>query len=210
MRFVSLGATGLLLAALLLVGGCAGLPAPSSKPATSPTPGKPAQPHRERFADPALANEYQQALSAMRAGDTTRARALLEAIVEQEPGLAGPQLNLGILLLDAGDYAAAEERLRKAAEIAPKSAIAQTQLGLALRHLGRFQEAETAYLAALASDPEYPLAHRNLGILYDLYLQQPEKALPHYQRYRELSAEAADEVGRWIAELQQRLKKGTN
>jgi hypothetical protein len=40
--------------------------------------------------------------------------------------------------------------------------------------------------------------------LYDLYLQDTEKALQHYRRYQELTPSEAGTVTKWIADLQQR------
>lgn len=167
------------------------------------------QAKREVFRDPELAADYQQVLAAMRAGNDAQAKATLQSLTESDQTLAGPYINLGILLLKEDDYKGAETAFDKAIEANPKSAIAYNQLGLSLRQQGRFKEAEAAYQAALGTNPDYPLAHRNIGILYDLYLQQPQKALPHYQRYLELSSQSGDEVGRWIAELERRLKTGT-
>jgi len=205
MRFVSL-----LTITTLLLGGCISLPTQTEDnaagPATARAGDKPAL--HESFDDAATARAYQAALASMRRGEMAAARTQMEQVIEQSPSLAGPRVNLGILLLNTGDYPAAEATLHKAVEIAPKSAIAQAELALALRHLGRFREAEAAYLAALANDPDYALAHRNVGILYDLYLQQPQQALSHYQRYRELDPGVADEVGSWIADVQNRLQQG--
>lgn len=205
MRFASLlTITGLLL------GGCVSLPTQTgedaNRSATARTDDKPAL--HESFGDSATAKTYQEALASMRRGEMAAARTQLEQVIDQSPSLAGPRVNLGILLLNTGDYPAAEATLRKAVETAPKSAIAQAELALALRHLGRLREAEAAYLAALAIDPDYALAHRNLGVLYDLYLQQPQQTLRHYQRYRELDPGVAHVVDRWIADVQNRLKQG--
>ena len=53
-------------------------------------------------------------------------------------------------------------------------------------------------------DPNYAYAHLNIAILYDLYVSEPERALSHYQRYRELEPKEAATVTKWIADLQQR------
>lgn len=200
--------TSLLLAAALMLSGCVSVPTISSETA-SPAESSPArEAMHATFRDTELAADYQQALTAMRAGNDELAKSRLEALTETEQPPAGPFINLGILLLKENDSQGAEAAFRKATEANSGNAVAHSQLGLALRQLGRFKEAEAAYQAALRTNPDYPLAHRNLGILYDLYLQQPGKALPHYRRYRELMAQPDDEVTRWIAELERRLKKG--
>ncbi|MGH8263721.1 MAG: hypothetical protein ACRET4_09590, partial [Steroidobacteraceae bacterium] len=47
-------------------------------------------------------------------------------------------------------------------------------------------------------------ALRNLGVLYDLYLQMPGKALPLYQKYQELSGGADKQVAEWIKDVSRR------
>ena len=73
-----------------------------------------------------------------------------------------------------------------------------------LRHEGEFPAAEQAYLAALASDADHPATHRNLGILYDLYLGVPGRALHHYVRFQTLTGGSERSVGGWIADLERR------
>lgn len=205
--------TSLLILCALLLSGCvrfelkqdAGTAAPS-KQAKVVDDAKQIDPWIAK--DPALIAEYQKALAAMRAGEFDQAKAQLQPITKALPGLTGPQVNLGILLLKEQDYQGAEQTFRAALEYQPDHAAALNQLGLALRHQGRFKEAEQAYQAALQHRPDYPLAHRNIGILYDLYLQQADKALPHYRRSQSLSAEPDKALTGWIAELEQRLKTG--
>ncbi len=77
-------------------------------------------------------------------------------------------------------------------------------LGLVYRRTGRFPDAEKSYQAAIAADPTYAGAYRNLGVLYDLYLQSPERALPVYQKYQELSGGADKQVAEWIKDVTRR------
>jgi len=79
------------------------------------------------------------------------------------------------------------------------------QLGIAYRKAGRFADARAAYERAIAADPALADAECNLGILLDLYLDDPAAALPHYERYQALAAEADPKVTAWVAELRARL-----
>ena len=45
----------------------------------------------------------------------------------------------------------------------------------------------------------------NLGVLCDLYLQQPERALEAYERYLALAATPDEKVNGWVTELKKRL-----
>ena len=132
------------------------------------------------------------------------AKKRLQQLTKEKPTLAGPQINLGILLLAEEDLEGAESAFRSALQHNPKHAVAHNQLGRLLRRQGRFPAARDAYEAALLSDPDYTLAHRNIGILYDLYLGQPALALEHYKKYQHLTAEPDPNVDRWLVDLQRR------
>ena len=76
-------------------------------------------------------------------------------------------------------------------------------MGIAWRLSGEFTKARDAYDHALAIDPDYANAVLNLGVLDDLYLGAPERALPSFERYQQLTNEDKP-VTSWIAELRQR------
>ena len=200
--------TLLLMLSSLLLGACSGTP-PRVDEQFTVIPGQqaPSQQTAVTPPDPATLTAYQNALQAMRSGNKAQAKARLQGLIEQQPGLAGPYINLGILLQAENDLARAEAAFRSALEQNPHNAIAYNQLGLLLRQQGRFPEAQDAYQAALLKDPNYPLAHCNIGILYDLYLRQPGKALEHYQRCQDLMGQPNPEIKLWIADLQQRIHK---
>jgi len=182
----------LILAALglSLVAGCA---------STGPGPEQSAS-----AADPAAQRRYQQALDAIREGDVEKAEAMLESLILDYPDLDGPRLNLAILF--AADSREPEARALVDEVLAhdPDDAVAWNQLGILERRAGEFNAAAEAYGRALELSPNYGLAHRNLGVLLDLYMGQPDKALVHYERYLELDG-PDPEVERWVTELEMRL-----
>jgi TolA-binding protein len=97
-----------------------------------------------------------------------------------------------------------EQLLLTAAQRSPPSAAAWNELGVTRRQRGNFKEALAAYEQALQIDPAFAPAHRNQGVLLDLYLGDSQRALPEFERYKELSGEDKPVSG-WIAELKQRL-----
>ena len=76
------------------------------------------------------------------------------------------------------------------------------------RKQGRFTDARHMLEQAIVSDPYYALAYYNLGILYELYLQEPEKALENYQLYLDLMKQGDKQVEQWVSLLQRQIKAG--
>jgi tetratricopeptide (TPR) repeat protein len=150
------------------------------------------------------AQEYAQALQLMKSGRDTDAELEFKQLVVGYPQFAGPQLNLGLLYLHDSRFPEAEAAFRAALVLKPSSAITGNELGITLRKLGKFEEAEAAYQHAVAAEPDYAPAHLNLGILYDLYLAQPQKALDEYERYVAIVGENKQVAG-WMVELRKRV-----
>lgn len=147
---------------------------------------------------------FEQAVAVMAAGDPTEAELRLEEFILQYPDYPGAHVNLAILHAARQDDAATESCVTRALELDPAHPVALNQLGMLRRRQGRFEDAEAAYLKAVTADPEYALAHYNLGVLYELYLQQLESALQHFERYQELSGED-EQVAKWIVDLRRRV-----
>jgi cellulose synthase operon protein C len=91
----------------------------------------------------------------------------------------------------------------------PRSATVLNQMGVVHRQQGRFDEARKAYEQAIAAAPNNAAPQLNLAILFDLYLGEPAKALPLYQRCLELLPAEATQINRWLAELKARKPAGT-
>ena len=107
--------------------------------------------------------------------------------------------------LQAGRDEEARQILEAALALDPDNASGLNRLGIAERRLGRFAEARAAYERAIAADPAYAEPERNLGLLLDLYLGDPSRAVAHYERYRSLVGDADTEVATWLVELKTRL-----
>jgi tetratricopeptide (TPR) repeat protein len=98
----------------------------------------------------------------------------------------------------------AESAFKTALELKPADAVAGNELGIVERKLGKFAEAEAAYQRTIAAEPNYAPAHLNLGVLYDLYLAEPQKALGEFERYIEIAGENKQVAG-WVVELRKRV-----
>ena len=154
---------------------------------------------------PATQRAYDDALALMRAGHLADAERGFRALTQSNPELAGPHANLGLIARSAGRLPEAVSELEKATTLAPGHAVAWDQLGLTYRQAGEFAKARDAYEHALAINPDYATAVLNLGVLDDLYLAEPAKALELYTRYLALVPGGDPAVSKWQADVRRRV-----
>lgn len=161
---------------------------------------------KDASVDGATQRQFNDAVGLMKAGQYQQAIPKLEGLTQSRPDLAGPWTNLGIAQARVGRTDDAINALKKAVEADPAAPAAHTELGMAYRAAGEFESARKAYLEAIRIDPGDADAHRNLGILFELYLQKPDRALSHYRQYQALQAVEDAEVGKWILDLERRVQ----
>lgn len=187
----------LVIAALLALGGCQSLSVPGF--------GGDAEP---REIPAATRAQFETALAAQREGNWSEAERLHAQLLEENPRLSGPALNLALIYAQTQRPQQADEYFQRALKINPDNPVAGVQYGVWLREQGRLAEAETVYLQTIARDADCADAHLNLAILYDIYLGRLPEALEHYQRYAALKGDEQGPVPGWITDLQRRLQKG--
>ena len=192
-------AAACVIAALLLAGCSNTAPdnAQQTALATQQTPQAPTL-------DPQVVAEFEFGLQAMRDGNDQRAEEIFRALTEAHPQYTGPFVNLGILQQKNGDAENAEKAFKHALSINDRNAEIYNQLAILYRDQGRFDLARQTYETGLNVMPDYPNIIRNLGILHDIYLNQPEKALQYYLRYQELVPDDR-QVQLWTTDLQRRV-----
>ncbi len=152
---------------------------------------------------------YAQAIAAVKAGHDKQAIQLFTGLTRDYPDFAASFTNLGLLYLKQEKLTEAEHAFNQAITINPADAVAYNHLGVVLRQRGQFNEARQAYEHALRINAGYASAHLNLGILNDIYLQNLETALQHYQRYQALTGETDQQVAKWIVDLERRVGSAT-
>jgi tetratricopeptide (TPR) repeat protein len=187
-------------------------PAPKTEPAKASgkksdaknVAAEPAVPAGPPPIPPEATQQFERALTLLGGGDLAPAAKEFQHLSETYPDYSGPLTNLGIVYQRMGKLPDAEKALKSATERGEPSAAAFNQLGIVYRKLGRFKEADEAYTRALQIDPGYALAHLNLGVLCDMYLQQPQRALAEFERYLELTPNPDARVPAWVKELQGR------
>ena len=150
--------------------------------------------------------DFDRAVGFMKAGNVAEAELEFKQVALQFPQLSAPYVNLGILYRKAGHLEQSEDALKTAVERNDGSAVAWTELGATQSLRGEFPNAAASYEKAIADDPNFAPAYRNLGVVSDLYLGDPERALTAFERYKELTGEEKPVSG-WIAELRARTGK---
>ncbi len=150
---------------------------------------------------------YDLAISTAKAGQTHESIDFFRQLIAIDNEYKHAHTNLGLLLFQQKEYKPAQSEFLTAIEQDKQDAIAYNHLAIIERQQGLFEPAKQHYLQALEINPEYANAHLNLGILLDIYLQQWNDALAHYQKYQELTGAKNESVEKWIVDLQRRIDK---
>jgi tetratricopeptide (TPR) repeat protein len=138
--------------------------------------------------------------------DFPRAEAKLRNFVLKYPEFAGAWANLGVVYSQTGRLDQAEKALQKAIELDSSIAPVYVRLAFVYRNQGKIQDAVEAYEKSLEKNPQYASAHYNLALLYDLYLQEPDKALQHLQRYIALTDTKEKDTQAWLKQMEKAVK----
>ena len=151
-----------------------------------------------------LLNDYQRAVTLMKANQLDDAYTLFEELQTKVPQLAGPALNQALIQIQKQNYKEADVLLQKAIAANGKNPFAYNLQGFVYRQLGQFSKSRAAYEQALSLSPNYAKAHFNLGVLADLYLQDLPLALKHYEAYQGTQTTPDTTVAKWVIDLQKR------
>lgn len=166
--------------------------------------------------------QYLRALDAIEQQQWQQATTQLNAIIKDNSAINTPEIMLAWILWQQNNRDAAAKRLEQIIQKPLYRSDAYNYLAIIYREQGRFSESESVYKNALSSWPENPTLHKNLGILYDLYLDQPQDALKHYElALTQLNADVSEnnneasaskqqersskQLSFWIKEIQRRL-----
>jgi Flp pilus assembly protein TadD len=174
----------------------------AAQPGAAPT--VEASPKVEKVISVELQRQFANAVNAMKAGRTEEAQIGFLQVVQADPELSGPHVNLGAIYLASNKLPEALKELEKATQINPKQATAFNLLGVTYRQLGQFEKARAAYESAISSDPNYANATLNLGVLHDLFLNDAARAAELYTRYLALTPAGDAVVSKWLAEIKSR------
>ncbi|MAX54026.1 MAG: hypothetical protein CL537_00665 [Alcanivoracaceae bacterium] len=166
-------------------------------------PPVPHDPKVEKVAQQAM-GEYARALQTRMAGNDQQALVMFQSLAERYPQLSGPRLNVALIYMQQEDWGKADKAFRDCLAVNDSNPYCHNGLGLALREQGKFDDSRMHYQRALALDPKYARAHFNLAVLGELYLQDLNLALTHFQAYQDLQKQPDTNVANWIVDLQNR------
>jgi tetratricopeptide (TPR) repeat protein len=154
--------------------------------------------------DEATRRDFDHAVALLKDREYDRAIGLLEKVIKQSPGVTAPYIDIAIACEHINKLKQAETYLKAALKLFPDHPVVCNEYGLLYRKTGRFAEARAIYAKAIARFPDFYPLQRNLGILCDLYLNDPECALKHYEIYSKAKPDDK-QVKLWIADLHVRL-----
>lgn len=152
--------------------------------------------------------KFDLSLKHIRAKRYKKAEKILRALADKYPDAGGPWANLGIIEVNRKNDKKAESYFLEALKRSPRLVQARNHLAVLYRKQGKFDEARQMLEAAIAADPYYQNAYYNLGILYEIYLQLPQKALENYKLYLDLKEDGDKQVEQWVGLLKRELKAG--
>lgn len=195
----------LLCVGLLLLAACSSTPQPAPQPQVEPAQAEPAaaaQPEPVDFNQ----RVYADAVAALKQGDPEEALELLLTVSQDAPDKPYVFTNLGLAYFRLGRIDEAEQAFEQAIKRNGDDAVAYNHLGILLRQKGQFKEALKRYQRAISIRRDYAPAHLNLGILFDIYLQDLDRALQQYELYQDLTSGENEQVAGWIVDIKRRLK----
>tara|TARA_B100001059_G_C17791927_1_gene560682 strand:+ start:1047 stop:1775 length:729 start_codon:yes stop_codon:yes gene_type:complete len=148
-----------------------------------------------------------EAKTAWRNKDANTAKQKLNVIIKNDKALSGPWMMLGDIALAEEDYEQALKHYQQGLTVNPNNINGYTALATVQRLQGKYSHAQNTLAKALALWPDFPEAHYNLSILFDVYLNQAQKAKQHLEAYILLSGED-EESQQWLQQLNERLAAG--
>lgn len=144
-----------------------------------------------------------EAKTALRNGDNETAKQKLNVIIRNDKELSGPWMVLGDIAGDEKKYQLAQQHYQQGLLINPNNINGYTALARVQRLQGEYHKAQNTLAKALALWSDFPEAHYNLSILFDVFLNQTNKAKNHLDAY--ILLEGSDEENQqWLQQLNER------
>ena len=152
--------------------------------------------------------EYKKALSLLNKGKTDAAKEIFQQFSDERPELAGPHANLAIIALKNNEPEKALELVKISLSKNPKFPQALNLIAYLEQVSGDIKSAEKHFKEAIANKENYAVAHYNIALLYDIYLQDIDSAIPHYERYMKLINNEDKKTADWLEQIKRRQTNG--
>lgn len=152
--------------------------------------------------------KYQHAVALLKNGKLTAAKEIFLEFNSDRPELAGPYANLAIIALKNNKPEKALDLVKTSLTKNPKMAEALNLLAYLEQISGDIKSAEKHYKEAIANKNDYAIAHYNIALLYDIYLQDIESAIPHYERYMSLINNKDKSTADWLEQIKRSKDNG--
>lgn len=153
-------------------------------------------------------SEYKKALTLLNHDKLDAAKEIFQQFKSDRPELAGPYANLAIIALKNNEPEKALKLVKLALTKNPNLAQALNLLAYLEQVSGEINSAEKHYKEAIKNKNNYAIAHYNIALLYDVYLQDIESAIPHYERYMELINNEDKNTADWLEQIKRTKGKG--
>ena len=151
--------------------------------------------------------QFKQATILLNRDKIKEAKEIFLSLTNERPDLAGPYSNLAIIALKENEPNKAIELVHLALNKNPNSPQALNMMAYLEQIKGDIKSAEKYYKQAIENDDSYSLAHYNLALLYDVYLQDIESAIPYYERYMKLINNEDKNTADWLEQIKRSKEK---
>lgn len=151
---------------------------------------------------------YRTGITALYNDELSSARHIFTGFIRQHPDLAGAYSNLALIEYKQEKFEEAIKLTDKAISLNPDQAQAYHIRAQSYVKLGKIHEARADYTKAVELKPDYIQAQYNLALLYDIYLQDIENAIKHYELYMALNKKQDQATVDWISHLKGTLNNG--
>lgn len=156
--------------------------------------------------DSDVTDKFNEAVKFINEKAYKKALPLLIEVTKHTKKHSAPYVNLGVTYAKLGKIQEAEASLLKALKINPNHPVTNNEIGIIYRQSGRFAEAKQAYERVLLRYPSFLPARINIGILCDIFMNDLNCAIEHYDAYLKYKPDDK-KVAIWLIDLKRRAGK---
>ena len=153
-------------------------------------------------------SRYRKAITLLNSNKLDKAKEIFVEFKSERPELAGPYANLAVIYLKKNDPDKALELVKIAVEKNPKLPYALNLLAYLEQMNGEIALALNHYKQAIKNKNDYAIAHYNIALLYDIYLQDIDSAITHYERYMKLINNKDKNTADWLEQIKRTRENG--